>query len=130
MAHACHWSEVQTLMAKSHPGFRGLSRETLLKHGLCPGFGEHGAVDETGQAWLVVLDDYLMGSDRLTRAWTRRHAPSQRHWPDAAGRMWGEVVNQFLVVSTDEANAGRHRAWVMKHGLPAEVVYLSPLWKS
>ncbi len=130
MSHACHLSEVQTLMAASRPGFRMLSREDMFKQGLNPAFGEHGAIDDEGKSWFVLLDDYLMTSDRISRSWTRRHTPSKKHWPDPTGRVWRDVVQKFLVVSTDEPNAVRHRAWVLKNRLPADVVQLTPLWKT
>lgn len=130
MSHACHLSEVQTLMATSRSGFRVLPRDVLFQQGLFPAFGEHGAVDGEGKSWFVLLDDYLMTSDRITRSWTRRHTPNKKYWPDPTGRAWRDVVQRFLVVSTDESNAARHRAWILKNHLPAEVVHLTPLWKT
>jgi hypothetical protein len=130
MAHACHANAVQEMMLEKHHGFRFLSREDLFKHGFNPGHGEHGAVDDTGIAWFVLLDDFLMGSDRIARAWTRRHTPNLKYWPDHTGRAWCEVVQRFLVVCTDEKHALRHRKWILKNKLPAEVMQLSPLWKT
>ena len=130
MAHACHRNAAAEMLAARHDGFKFLSRLTLLKQGFNPGHGEHGAVDDTGTAWFVVLDDYLMGSDRIKRAWTRRHVPNQKYWPDPTGRKMSEVAQEFLVVSTDEANAERHRARILKEGLPADVLTLKALWKT
>jgi hypothetical protein len=130
MAHACHVNAVQAAMIKEHSGFRFLTREDLFKHGLNPAFGEHGAVDEQGKAWFVLLDDYLMTSDRITRSWTRRHTPILKYWHDFTGRAWCDVVHRFLVVSTDDQHAERHRKWILKNQLPAEVMQLTPLWKT
>jgi hypothetical protein len=130
MAHACHANVVQEMMLEKHPGFRFLSREALLKQGFNPGHGEHAAVDDTGIAWFVLLDDFLMGSDRIARAWTRRHTPNRKYWPDHTGRAWCEVVQRFLVACTDEQHSLRHRKWILKNKLPAEVMQLSPLWKT
>jgi len=130
MAHACHLNELQTLMHEQHAGFRFLSRVELLKQGLNPAFGEHGAIDEEGTAWFVLLDDFMMGSDRISRAWTRRHTPNRKHWPDPTGRAWCDVAQRFLVVSTDEQHTMRHREWILKTSLPAEVMHIKPLWKS
>ena len=57
MAHACHRNAAGEILATENNGFRFLSRLTLLKQGLNPGHGEHGATDDTGKAWFVLLDD-------------------------------------------------------------------------
>lgn len=128
MAHHCHRNEVAIAMAKAVPGFRFLSRLELLKKGFNPGTGEHGADDDSGTAWFVLIDDYLMGSERIARAWRRRHTPNPKYWPDKTGRVWGEVVKRFLVVTTDEGQADRHRARILRERLPAEVMLIKPLW--
>ncbi len=130
MAHACHVNAVQEAMVKNHSGFRFLAREDLFKQGLNPAFGEHGAMDDEGNAWFVLLDDYLMTSDRITRSWTRRHTPNKKYWPDPTGRKWCDIVHRFLVACTDEQHAARHRKWILKSRLPAEVTQLTPLWKT
>ena len=71
-----------------------------------------------------------LGSDRIKRSWTRRYVPSKKYWPDATGRKMREVAQGFLVMSTDEENAERHRARILKDCLPAEVMHIKPLWKS
>ncbi len=130
MAHACHVNELQALMQEQHAGFRFLSRVELLKQGLNPAFGEHGAIDEEGTAWFVLLDDYLMTSDRITRSWTRRHTPSKKYWADPTGRVWNAVAQRFVVACTDEQHAARHREWILKTSFPATVILMKPLWKS
>lgn len=130
MAHACHLNEVQALMLEKHAGFRFLSRETLYKQGFNPGFGEHCAVDDSGTTWFVILDDYLMGSDRIKRSWTRRHTPNTKYWPDHTGRAWCEVVNRFVVICTDESHALKHQKYITMAGLPAEVIQIKPLWRN
>jgi hypothetical protein len=130
MAHACHLNAAGNALALTHKGFCFLPRLTLLKQGFNPGHGEHGATDDSGTAWFVLLDDYMMGSDRIARAWTRRHTPNAKYWPDPTGRAWCEVVQKFLVVCTNEEHAARHRAWIQKARLPADVVTIKPLWKT
>lgn len=102
----------------------------MLKQGFNPGHGEHAALDGAGKTWFVLLDDYLMGPERIKRAWTRRHVPSRKNWPDQTGRKMCEVAQGFLVVSTDEQNAQIHRARILKERLPADVLTIKPLWKT
>lgn len=130
MAHLCHRNDLAIVMAKAVPGFRFLSRLALLEQGFNPGHGEHGAVDDNGTSWFVLLDDYLMGSERIARAWRRRHTPNQKHWPDPAGRAWGEVAQRFLVVTTDAGQAELHRARILRDRLPAEIMIIKPLWRT
>jgi hypothetical protein len=130
MAHACHLNAAGELLAAEHPGFRFLSRRTLLKQGFNPGHGEHGATCDSGTSWFVLLDDYLMGSDRIKRSWTRRHTPTLKYWPDPTGRAWCDVAQRFLVISTDADQAERHRKWILKDQLPADVMTIKPLWKT
>lgn len=127
MSHACHRNQVATAGISS--GFCFLSRVALLKQGFNPGHGEHAASDDAGTAWFVLLDDFMMGSDRIARAWTRRHSPNKKYWPDPMGRTWREVVQKFLVVTTDEKQAARHRARILRDQLPAEVLTIKPLWR-
>lgn len=129
MAHHCHRNQVALALAKEVPGFRFLSRLELLKLGFNPGHGEHAAVDGSGRSWFVLLDDYLMGSERIARAWERRHTPNAKYWADYTGRAWNEVVQRFLVVTTDEGQAARHRARILRDRLPAEVISIKPLWR-
>jgi len=130
MAHACHLNEFENIYAKSHPGFRMLSRLALLKKGLNPAHGEHAALGGDQKTWFVLLDDYLMGSDRISRSWERRHTPNVKYWPDPAGRIFNELAHHYLVVTTDPNQAERHNAWVEKHEIPAEVLTIPALWKS
>jgi hypothetical protein len=130
MAHACHLNAAGEILATEHNGFRFMSRLTMLKQGLNPGHGDHGAMDDSGTSWYVLLDDYMMGSDRIKRSWTRRHTPSRKYWPDHTGRAWCDVAQRFLVISTDTDHAERHREWILKDQLPADVMLIRPLWKT
>ncbi len=130
MAHACHRNAVAFAMAESDPGFTFLSRLALLKQGFNPGHGEHCAVGSDGTTWFVLLDDFLMGSDRIARAWTRRHSPNPKYWRDPTGRVWRDVAHKYLVVTTDEKQAERHRARIERDRTPAEVMTIKPLWKT
>jgi hypothetical protein len=76
------------------------------------------------------LDDYLMTSDRISRAWTKRHTLSRKYWPDPTGRTWRDVAQGFLVVSTDEQHMVRHREWILKTSLPADLMHIKLLWKT
>ena len=78
----------------------------------------------------MLLDDYLMAPERISGSWQRRHAPKLKYWPDMTGRAWCDIVNRFWVVTTDTQQIERHRQWIARQGLLAEVRYLAPLWRS
>jgi hypothetical protein len=129
MAHACHTNAAEIVLRQQYNGFRFLDRLSLLKQGFNPGHGEHGARDDDGTSYFVLVDDYAMTSDRIRRSWMRRHAPNSKYWPDPTGRCWSEVVHRFLVVSTDANNAVTHRAYIDSQALPADVLTIEPLWR-
>lgn len=136
--HACHRNEVGMVLAAKYPGFAWTPRLQLFKHGLRPAIGEHGAVDAANQAYLVMLDDYVMASNRILRTWTRRHAPDMNYYHDHTGRRWCDLANHFIVATTSEKQAERHRKWITRYNkdckspdarLPdIEVVCVEPLW--
>lgn len=128
MAHACHCNALAEQLRESYKGFRFLSRLQLLKRGFNPAHGEHGAIDDSGISYFVLLDDYMMPSHRISRSWTRRHTPNRKYWPDYTGGKFCETVQAFLVATTDEKHAKRHEKWILKEGLPADVIYIKPLW--
>jgi hypothetical protein len=130
MAHACHLNSFEIEFAKHHPGFRMLSRLALLTKGLNPAHGEHAAVDGEKKTWFVLLDDYLMASDRITRSWERRHTPNLKYWPNHTGRTFSELTHHYIVVTTDPNQAERHNAWIEKHGISAEVLTIPAIWKN
>jgi hypothetical protein len=129
MAHACHLNEIREILFLEQKGFRFLIRQDLLKHGLNSAHGEHLGIDGAGKNWLVLLDDYGMASDRIKRSWVRKHTPVLKYWPDYTGRTWKDVVQRFLVVTTDKDQANRHLEYILENKLPADVKIIKPLWK-
>lgn len=130
MAQACHANETEILLREQYPGFQFLARRRLLAQGFNPAHGEHAGSDAARVSALVLVDDHLMPSERLTRAWTRRHAPDPKLWPDPAGKRWADVMQRYLVACTDERHAQQHQRWIDSHGLPADVVVIKALWRS
>lgn len=130
MAHACHKNAFEIQFAKQHPAFRFVSRLSLLKQGFNPAHGEHAAIDADKKTWFVLLDDYMMGSDRISRSWTRRHTPNTKYWPDLTGRAWNEIAHHYLIVTTDQNQKARHEEWIEKNAIPGIVEFLPPLWKT
>lgn len=136
--HACHRNEVGMVLSDKYPGFAWTPKLQLLRHGLRPAIGEHGATDQTGRSYLVLLDDYMMAPNRILRTWARRHAPDMNHTHDHTGQRWCDLANQFIVATTSERQAERHQKWIAKYNqdckspdsqLPdIEVVSVDPLW--
>lgn len=128
MAHACHVNEVEIRLREStHQGFQFMSRLELLKQGFNPAWGEHAGLCDK-QSIFVLVDDYAMTSDRIARSLTRRHTPNTKYWPDATGRVWGDVMQSYLVACTDPIHVETHRAYIAKSKLPADVVSVPALW--
>ena len=129
MAHAGHTNQTEIALRARYPGLQFFDRLTLLKQGFNPAFGEHAGVDAGGVSSLVLVDDYLMGSERISRVWTRRHRPARAYWPAGTGREWREVVQRFIVATTDGRQAEAHTAWITDQGIPADVMTIKALWR-
>ena len=128
MAHVCRRNALEIVLDQRLGRFRFLPRAALLRQGFNPAHGEHAGIDGGGRSWLVLLDDIRMASARIGRTWYRRHTPSPRHWPDPAGRCWGEVMQRFVVACTDPDQAQRHRIWIAAHDVPVTVINIPALW--
>lgn len=128
MAHACHTNETELALRQRHTEFKFMDRFSLLRQGFNPAHGEHAGVDMNKVSYFVLIDDYAMTSDRIEHSWTRRHVPQQKYWPDPAGRTWHEVVNKYVVVTTDSYRAPLHQTYVAKNHLPADVMTIKGLW--
>jgi hypothetical protein len=129
MAHACHFTEAVRMLEGKKGGFRPVTRLELLKQGFNPAFGEHAGIDAAGETVFLLLDDYLMGSDRIKHSWERRHTPNMKYFPDHTGARWCDVAHRYVLVTTDEGQADRHRRMIQKEALPADVDLIKPLWR-
>ena len=128
MQNAAHRNAVEILLAKEHTGFHFLSRRQLYKKGFNPSHGEHAGTDATGTTWLVLVDDFMMESRVIDKHWNREHRPPRRYWPEV-GRRWSNTVNRYLVVTTSNEHLTRHELFVSQSQVPADVMYLKPLWR-
>lgn len=128
LMHHCHRNAAEIVLATQFPDFKFLPRATMLRQGLRPSHGEHGAVDGNNTAYCVLLDDYLMPSYRLRRAWERRHTPDANYFNDPTGGRWCDIVNQYLVVTTDARQTERHTKWAVTNAIPASIETIAPLW--
>lgn len=136
--HACHRNEAALILSKKYPGFEWTPKTQVLAHGLHPARGEHAAMDNSGCAHLVLLDDYQMASNRMLRCWTRRHTPDTDHYPVNNGQRWCDLANNFVIATLSTEQADRHQQWlaaahkiVKERGmrLPAiEIISIEPLW--
>jgi len=136
--HACHRNEAALILSKKYAGFQWTPKTQILAHGLRPALGEHGAIDNDGRAHLVLLDDYLMSSDRIMRSWTRQHAPDTNHYPLHNGQRWCDLANNFVIATTDSEQAKRHHQWITNYTkkgragdsrLPdIDIITIAPLW--
>lgn len=136
--HACHRNEIAFMLSDKYPGFAWTPKKQLLSYGLRHALGEHAATDKTGCSHLVLLDDYLMASNRIARTWTRRHAPDLDYYSDHTGQRWCDLANNLIIATTSIDQKKRHLKWVEQYNaackagemkLPSiEVMVIKPLW--
>lgn len=129
MAHACHVNQTEIYFRSRFPKFRFFSRGDLMKMGLNPAHGEHAGIAEK-EFLFILIDDYLMGSDRISWSLIRPHKRNVKYCPEPIQSSWKRVLNQLMVISTDKAQAESHQKWIEKKGISGEIIYVPALWRS
>ena len=127
--HFCHRNNIEIELRKEYPDFNFLPRIALLKQGLRPSFGEHGGYTKDG-SFFILVDDYLMPSNRITRCWERIHTPDNNYYKDHTGLKWSDIVNHYILFCSDQRQAEKHRRWIRKHNIPATVRVFDSLWSN
>jgi len=130
MTHACHTNEVEIMLNKDpdSKGFRFMEQTELFKRGLNPAHGEHVGVDDAKKAYLVLLDDYTMKPERIGHAFARAHHPPRQLFSGNRNLKYSQIVNYYIVATTDEFRAAQHATWIKRHEIPARVITIKPLW--
>ena len=114
MAHRCRRNAVELMLRERFPRFTFYSRQYAYARGLNPSRGEHGATDDAGKHYLVILDDYLMNPSRIVHSWVRRHSPNRDYYDEHIGQTWADVVEQLIVVTSEEGQVPRHQSLLKK----------------
>lgn len=127
MTHTVHRNQCEILLRKDFRDFRFLNRPELYRLGLNPSHGEHAGL-HAGKLFFLLLDDYLMGSDRIGQAVSRRHTAREKYCDRKISLNWSMVFKQFFVASTHQKQIGKHRRWMTRRGIEAQLLYMPPVW--
>jgi len=127
MLHTVHRNQCEIVMREQYPEFRFMDKVPLYRIGLDPSKGEHAGFQDK-HIIFVLLDDYLMGSDRISAALKRYHKKKGEYCTTPGRLRWPEVFDSFFIATTDRAQIERHRAWVNRRGIQAELLYIKPIW--
>lgn len=127
MVHHCHMNEVEILLKKRYPDFHRLEKTDLFERGLNPCRGEHGVVIKN-EIVLVLLDDDLMDSKRITWVLSRPHKPDRRYWDFTRENTWCMEAKHIIVVTTDPDQFKKHKRWIERKGLNIDIMFLRHLW--
>jgi len=127
MSHICHRNQVEIQLRRRYANFFFLKKTALFRLGLNPSHGEHAGV-QAGKLFFVLLDDYLMGSNRITKVLSRDHRKHPKYCSLNKSVNWRMVLGRYLVVTTDLHQKSRHERWIQKQKINAELLYLPPLW--
>ncbi len=114
LTHQCHVNELETRLAKHYPG-RFLQRLELFKLGLNPSVAEHGYRLDSGDLWMVILDDYGMragGNGRVARSWSRPHAPNSNYYSSTVATSWSARADGVIVATMSKDQALRHKRYM------------------
>ncbi len=127
MAHIVRRNQCEMLLRETHADFRFLDKPALFRIGLNPSHGEHAGGQE-GKIVFVLLDDYLMGSNRISTTLSRRHRLNEKYCDFKNTVTWSMIFKRFIVASTHEKQIERHERFLHRKGLQAELLYVPPIW--
>ncbi len=117
-----------------------VDRTALTPLGLHAAHAEH-AFMRPGQSHLfqlVVIDDYLMQSDRIAHKWTRGHLKQSRHAADTTLKRWCDVCDAYWIFAVTPLQVRQHEAylaqWLTESPTHDEVnvtpvvEFIEPIW--
>lgn len=107
-----------------------LNRTKLWQLGLNPGVGEH-AFRSGSQLFFILIDDYLMESNRISHCLSRAHTPSEQYYDVTQGggpSTWADYADRVFVFSCDEDHLEQHQAYLDKQAIKADCHYLPATW--
>lgn len=127
MAHTVRRNQCEIILREQHPDFRFLDKASLFRIGLNPSHGEHAGVQD-GKIVFVLLDDYLMGSNRISNTLSRRHRLNEKYCDLKISVNWSMIFKRFVLASTNPSQIKRHERFLQRKGLEAELLYVPPIW--
>jgi len=131
ISNLCHRNALEIDMRNSvASAFTVLHRMDVYRRGLNPGFAEYAGTDGT-LIFFCLVDDYLMGPERIKHAFNREHTPNNRHFSMQGRKLrkWRDVADRFVIATTDESRACLYQKEIKTHQLPFDVMSIEPLWK-
>lgn len=123
-------NDVEIALRKTFGNIIYLKRPTLWRLGLNPGIGEH-AFRFGDQLFFVLIDDYLMESNRISHCLSRAHTPHEQYYDvtQAGGSStWADYADRVVVFSCDEDHLEQHQTYLEKQTIKADCHYLPATW--
>ncbi len=128
LTHQCHANEAEIKLREHFPGFQFLPKTLLYKAGLNPAIAEHCGVSEDQRIY-VLVDDYLMQSNRLLRVMTRAHRPKKGFFDFSKPvPVWSDVATKFICATTLDSQYVQHKKFLQVHKLNFSMMKIGPLW--
>ncbi len=128
LTHQCHANEAEIKLQEHFPGFQFLPKPVLYKMGLNPAIAEHCGVSQEQRIY-VLVDDYLMQSNRLLRVKTRSHRPKKGFFDFTKPiPTWSAVASKFICVTTLDSQYALHKKFLQVNRLDFSMMKIGPLW--
>ena len=108
-----------------------IDRAQLAPLGLHPAHSEYAFVmpNRSSLFQLVVIDDYLMQSNRILHKWQRPHLKTSTTATSTTLKRWCDVCDGYRIYTITELQAIQHRAFLAQAGIPnASVTLIEPVW--
>lgn len=127
---------IEIELREEDPSARVQPRQGLSSIGLYPAHAEHAFVlpNKLDLFLFVIVDDYLMTSNRILHKWNREHLRESQSAQVTSLKRWRDVSQACRVYTVCEHHAKRHgdylqRQWEkMQSPLPISVQLIEPIW--
>jgi len=132
-------NKIEIEMQAVEPSAKFVQRKSCIEKGLYPAVGEHflffkrKGVGE-GEFSLVLIDDYLMASNRIYHALTRIHFKEKTSRSENHKLMWTDFIQTMFIYTTNPQQKKNFERFISKHHktLPLADIYVretSPIWR-
>ena len=128
LTQQCHANEAEIRLRHHYEDFEFLPNSDLYRMGLNPAIAEHGGKSDDHLIY-VLVDDYNMQSERLSRVKYRSHKPKLSYF-DLSKPIpnWSSIASLFICAITSETQYELHKAYLIKHKLEIALLKIEALW--
>lgn len=129
-------NEVEIELKKEDSAASVATRSQLTQLGLHPAHSEYAFMMPNKRSLfeLVVIDDYLMQSNRIIHKWHRAHLKSSQIAEPTSLKSWSQVCDAYRIYTVTDFQYEKHRNYLAqgieqaRFAMSASVHLIEPIW--